>query len=279
MTTVKSFKTSLVHIILLAMVVIDVYPLILMVFGSIKTSAQLAANPSGLPALPTFQNYIRLLHYNGGIILRTFANGVFIAGASTILTVFISALAAFAFAKYRFKGRDLVFIALLLTMMIPYQLEIPSLFLLMAKIGWLNTYQVQIFPGIASVFTMFIIRQYILSIPDSLLEAARVDGAGEWYIFRRIIMPMAAPVLGAMFILTFLAKWNAYLWPLVMVNSVSKLPIMVILPTLNTSSSTYYVPWELVLAGCTIVTVPMIVVFLIFQDKFLKSVAIGAVRE
>ena len=123
------------------------------------------------------------------------------------------------------------------------------------------------------------LKQYIEGLPNSLLESAKIDGAGHLHIFRKIIVPLAMPALGALAILTFLAKWNDYLWPHVLLTKTEVMPIMVILPTLNTSTSFYSIPWELVLAGCTVITLPLIIVFLIFQDQFMSSATLGAIKE
>ena len=136
----------------------------------------------------------------------------------------------------------------------------------------------QIIPGAANVFAMFLMRQYMMSIPDSLIEAARIDGAGEWRIFSKIVLPISSPSIGALAILQFLSKWNELLYPKMMLTKQKLMPIMVILPTLNETDSARSVPWELVLSGCTLVTIPLIIVFLMFQDKFLSSVTLGAVK-
>lgn len=272
-------KGIVVNGFLIIVAVLTVYPVVVMLMDSLKTAGELSLNPEGLPLHPTLANFEGLLHYNGGLIVLTLFNAVGIALSSTLITLVLSSMAAFGFAKYQFRGKEWMFLALMATMMIPYQLELPSMFLLMSRIGWLNTYWVQIFPGVANVFAMFLIRQYMLSIPDSVLESARIDGASDWTVFQRIVVPMVAPILGAAFILVFLARWNAYIWPLVTVNSPSKLPITVLLPTLSSSASVYIIPWPLVLAGCVVVTVPLIIVFLIFQDRFMRSVTMGAVKE
>ncbi len=164
-------------------------------------------------------------------------------------------------------------------MMIPGEVNIPPLYILFSRIRWLNTYQVQIFPGIANVYAMFLLKQYMESIPDSLIDAARMDGATNFQVYRKIMIPTAMPAVGALSILLFLGKWNDYLWPLIMVSKPEMLPIMVILPTLNEKASVQSIPWELVLTGCVIVTVPLLALFLAFQDKFMSSVTIGAVKE
>lgn len=172
-----------------------------------------------------------------------------------------------------------MFLLLLITMMIPGEVTLPAVYLMFSKVHLLNSYAVQIFPGLANVFCLFMLKQYMDGMPNSLLEAARIDGAGDMQIFRRVMLPLCKPTLGALAILTFLGKWNDYLWPSMFLTKTEVMPIMVILPTLNTSNSVYSIPWELVLAGCCVVTLPLIIVFLIFQEQFMASVTLGAVKE
>lgn len=258
---------------------IALLPIWIMLCDSLKTGSELSVNSWGVPQTPTLANYVDLVSYNSGIMVRTFLNSVFISVVYTALTLLLSCLAAFAFAKYRFRGRNTIFMILVATMMVPGELTMPAIFLMFSKAKMLNTYAIQIFPGIANSFCLFMLKQYIESLPDSLLEAARIDGAGHLYVFRKIVLPLAKPAIGALTVLTFLGKWNDYLWPHTLLTKVEVMPIMVVLPTLNTSTSTYSIPWELVLSGCTVITLPLIIVFLIFQDQFMSSVTIGAVKE
>lgn len=273
------FSKLINHIFLCFFSLVALFPFILMFFGSFKTAVELSANPSGFPWEPTFNNYVRLLNANGGLMIKTFFNGVYIAVMHALLILIVSSLAAFAFSKYNFVGKKAIFVMLVLTIMVPTELAIPPLYIMFSKIGWLNTYMVQIIPGIASVFALFLMRQYMLSIPNELIESARMDGAKHFRIYRSIILPISTPILGALAILTFLGKWNDYLWPLVMVNKPEKLPIMVLLPLLNDTDNQFFIPLELILTGCVMVTVPLIIVFLIFQDKFMASATVGAVKE
>lgn len=267
-----------IHTILLLFSFLAIYPVFIMVAGSLKTATELSSNASGIPIAPTLENYSRLINFNSGLILRTFVNSIFVASTYAFLTVIVASLAAFAFAKYKFRGREVLFVMLLITMMIPAELLITPLYLMFSKMHWLNTYRVQIIPGIANVFALFLMRQYMITIPYSLIEAARIDGARDFNIFLKIIMPMSIPSIGALAILQFLSKWNELLFPKIMLTKQELMPVMVILPTLNELDSARSVPWELVLTGCTLVTIPLIIVFLIFQDKFLSSVTLGAVK-
>jgi ABC-type glycerol-3-phosphate transport system permease component len=268
----------LVHLILLGTVVLSLYPFILMLLNSFKTNTEVLQNPAGWPINFSFESYRQLFTYEGNQVLRSFFNSVFIASVSTILAVALAGMAAFAFAKLSFRGRDLMFGILLATLMVPGEVTLPPLYIMFARIGWLNTYQVQIVPSVASVFGLFMIRQYMLSIPNDLLEAARLDGASIWQQLWQIIMPLSSPVLGAFAILHFIGRWNDYLWPLVVVTDPDVRPIMAMLPTIKDPLVGFFTPWGMLMAGCVIVTIPLVTVFLLFQDKFLSGVVIGATK-
>ncbi len=268
------------HAILIFFSFFAAYPVFIMISGSFKTLQELFRNSLGFPQSPTLANYTRLLTMNSGIIVRTYLNSLFIASCYTALVLIAASMAGFVFSKYKFFGKNVLFVMLLITMMVPGELNLTPLFLIFSRLKWLNTFQVQIIPGIANVFAMFMFRQYMDSVPNSLLEAARIDGAGHWRVYRDIVLPISIPTIGALAILLFLGKWNDFLFPKIMVDKINFKPIMVVLPTLNENDAgAAAAPWDLVLTGCTIVTVPLIIVFLIFQDKFLSSVTIGAVKE
>lgn len=278
MTKQRIEKTILI-VILAFSALLAVIPVVLMLLNSFKTASELARNSWGFPKTWTFENYKNLQTYNSGLIVRSFINSLFVSVAYTVLTLIISSLAAFAFSKYKFKGQKVLFLVLLTTMMIPAEITIPAIYLLFSKIHALNTYSIQIFPGIANVFNLFMLKQYIDSLPNSLLEVAQLDGADDLYIFRKIVLPLVSPAIGALAILTFLGKWNDYLWPTMFLTDPKVMPIMQVLPTLNTGNSQWSTPWELIMSGCTVVTLPLIIVFFVFQNQFMSSVTIGAVKE
>jgi ABC-type glycerol-3-phosphate transport system permease component len=209
---------------------------------------------------------------------RSLLNSGIVAVPYTALTVLFCALAGYAFAKFSFPGRSLLFGLLIASMLVPIDVNIPTLYLLFSRTGWLDTYQVQILPGTASILGMFLARQYMLSIPDEVLDAARVDGAGPWRTFFRIVVPMSTPVLGAIAVLMFAFKWSDYLWPAVMVSNPEFQPIMVTLPGLSTTASGFIVRYELLLAGAVVVTVPLLLLFLRFQRHLMSGNLAGAVR-
>lgn len=265
--------------ILIAASLIVLFPVFIMLIDSCKTGSELAKNSWGIPKNWTFANYADLVKYNSGTLVRSYFNSIFVATTHTALALLFSTLAAFAFAKFDFKGKNLIFVILLATMMVPSEITMPGIFLMFSKLKAMNTYSIQIFPGIASVFCMYMLRENIATIPDSLLESAELEGASTLQVFWKIIVPLARPAIGAMAILTFLGKWNDYLWPKMLLTKTEVMPIMTMLPTLSVDQSVYIVPWELMLAGCTLVSIPLIVVFLIFQDQFMSGITMGAVKE
>jgi ABC-type glycerol-3-phosphate transport system permease component len=268
-----------VNALLVGVAALAVYPYLVMLFGGLKSSAELTSNPGGIPAHPTLHNFAELFTgETGAVMWRSLLNSVIVTVPYTALTVLLCGMAGYAFAKYAFRGRGLIFGLLIASMLVPTEVNIPTLYLLFTRIHWLDTYQVQIFPGTASVLGMFMARQYMRDIPDEVLDAARIDGAGHWRTFWRIARPMSAPVLGAIAVLTFVTKWSDYLWPTVMVNSPERQPIMVTLPALSTSASGFIVRYEILLAGCLIVTLPLLLLFLRFQKTVMNGTTAGAVR-
>lgn len=265
------------NLILLVVVTIALYPVVMMVINSFKSDAEISWNPASLPVEWTLDSYAAIFQ-QGGLILNLF-NSILIAVTSTLLATFLVGMAAFAFSKYRFKGRNVMFALLLATMMVPFEITIPPLYLMFAKIGWLNTYQVQIVPTITSVFGVFMLRQYMITIPDAIFEAAKIDGAGHWRLYWKIMVPISAPALGAFAIIHFLGVWNSYLWPLVVATKPAVQPIMVILPNLRDPHIGFLPVWGTIMAGCVLAVLPIVIVFILFQDKFMAGVAIGAVKE
>jgi ABC-type glycerol-3-phosphate transport system permease component len=266
------------YLVLAVMVFLSLYPFAMMIINSFKSDTEILRNPAALPQAWTLDSYTSLFTYHGGAWVN-FLNAVIVACTSTLITVVIVAMAAFAFAKYMFAGRELIFTLLMLTLMVPPQITIPPLYLMFAKIGWLNTLQVQIVPTITSVFGLFMVRQYMQTVPNELIEAARVDGAGHWQVFTRIMLPVSAPILGAFAILHFLGVWNAYLWPLIVATDPIVQPIMVTLPNMTDPNIGFLPVWGTIMAGCSLATLPILVVFLIFQDHFIASATVGALKD
>lgn len=275
----KRTAKILLHAVLIFCSAISLYPFFIMFTGAFKTSSELMKNASGWPIEGTFENFPRLLDYNSHIISRTFLNALGVSVVSTVIVLALASLAGYAFAKFRFRGKRLLFLFFLSTMMLPMEVNMTPLFIMFSKLHWLNSYQVQILPGIANVLAMYMYKQYMESLPDSVMESAYLDGASEWMVYRKIVMPMVRPATSALAIIMFMGKWNDYLMPRTMITKQEYMPIMVILPTLSDTGTSYVIPWELIFAGCVLVTIPLLAVFLLFQDKFMSSVVMGAVKE
>ncbi len=255
----------------------SLYPLVLMIINSFKSDSEMYVNPAGLPAEWTLASYAQIFVHHDGL-WRNFVNSIVISLIATVLAVAVSAMAAFAFSKYRFRGRDLIFSMLLATMMVPPEIVMPGQYLMMAKLHWLNTLQVQILPGVTSVLGLFFMRQYMLTVPDEILEAARMDGASDFALFWRIMLPASAPVLMAFAILHFMGTWNAYTWPVLVATQPAIQPLVVALPQLRDPVVGFLPVWGTIMAGCVLSTIPILAVFVAFQDEFMSSAVIGAVK-
>ena len=253
------------------------YPLVQMLVNSFKSNDEIMANPGGLPHTWTLASYADLVDPHR-VLLRNLVNSVLIATSGTALAVLMCAAAGFAFAKLRFRGRNEIFALLLATMMVPPEVVYPGQFILFSRLGWIDTLRVQVLPTITPVFGLFLVRQYMLSIPDELIDAARIDGAGLFTIFARIVVPIASPILSAYAILHFLSEWNAYLWPTMVATRDAVKPIMVALPQLVDPTIGFLPIYGTIMAGCVAATIPLLIVFLIYRDKFMASVTAGALK-
>lgn len=267
-----------VNLLMLAAAFLFLYPLYIMVCGSFKTAVELSANPSGFPRNPVLDNYVSLAVTNGGVFPRSLLNSLYVSILYVLVMLFIASLAAFAFAKYSFCGKSFLFVLLMSTIMVPIEVLIPPLYVLFARMRWLSTYTVQIIPSLANVMALFLLRQYMIGVPDSLLDAAKIDGAGAFRIYRSIMLPICVPPLTTVGLLNFMSKWSEYLWPLLMVNKTEKMPVMVVLPLLTNNEYSISFQYEYIMAGCTIATLPILILFLVFNKKIMLAVTAGAVK-
>lgn len=250
------------------------FPIAWVLISSFKPQSELFAVPlSLLPKRWTLANYVEAL--GRGNFLRYFSNTAFVAITSTILTVVINLMAGYALSKYRFPGRDLIFSAMLATLMIPLQVVMVPIFLQLKAFGLLNSLWGIIIPPAATPTGVFLARQYIQTLPDSLIEAARIDGGGELRIFVRIVAPLAKPVTATIAIFSFMWRWNDFLWPLIVITDNRKQTMQ---QALANFVGQLQINWSNLLAMTTIAIVPMILVFLIFQRYFLAGLTAGAVK-
>jgi len=210
------------------------------------------------------------------MVVRATINSLVVVAAHTLGALFFCSLAGFAFAKYRFPGRDVLFYALLATMTVPTQITVIPLFIVMLKLGWVDTYQAMIVPGLIPAFGIFLVRQGIEeAIPTELLEAARIDGAGEFRIYAQIVLPVIGPYLAALSIFMFTGTWGGFYWPLIVLKSRE----MFVLPlALISILGEYSQPYDLLMVGSLIMVVPPLVLFLLLQRYFVRSLITGALK-
>ena len=218
-----------------------------------------------------YRNLWKTVPYN-----RYFINSVFIATASTLLTLFFCSLGGYAFAKYQFRGQKILFGILLASMMVPFQVLLVPLFGLMYDIGWLNSYKAIIIPFSVGAFGVFLMRQFIVTIPSELLDAARIDGCSEFGIYYRIVLPIIKPALGALTIYSFLGSWNGYLWPLIILRDEVKYTLPIGLANLV---GTYRQDYGMLMAGTLLSLMPIVILFLAMQREFVQGITLGSVKE
>jgi len=222
----------------------------------------------------TFSGFEAL--FKGTNIWRWFFNSAYIAVVVTVGILIIDTMAGYVLAKKQFPGRNLIFWLIIATMMIPGQITLVPLFMMVQKFGLMDTHWALILPDLAMVFGVFLMRQYMLSIPSELLEAARIDGASEWKTFWTIVVPLAKPAMATLGIFTFMNVWNSFLWPIIVLNDADLYTLPVGLKTLQDQNLAIF---KLLMSGAAVAAIPMIVVFIAFQKYFIKGLTLGGVKE
>jgi multiple sugar transport system permease protein len=250
-------------------------PFLWMILGSLKPQRELLQTPpTWLPENPTLDNYSRL--WERLDFPRYFWNSTLIAVAITASNLVFCSMVGYALAKLEFAGKRLIMVLVLGTLLVPGSVLLVPTFVLMSRLGLVDSLWAVILPAAAGPVGVFLMRQFMLGIPDDLLEAARVDGAGEHYIFWRIVMPLSIPALAALAILTFLPSWNALLWPLVVLTSQDNYTLPVALAIF--SRGQFQADYGLLMAGSVILVIPVIAVFLLLQRHFTQSIAMTGVK-
>ena len=256
-------------------VFMSLFPFYFMFISSTHTTGEILSLPPNL--LPGANLSKNLAHLNEEFSMaRVFFNSMFVSVVYTILSLLLDSMAGYALAKYRFKGRDALFSIILVTLMIPTQVLLVPLFSMMNRIGWANTYQAVILPSLANAFGIFLMRQNMISFPDSLIEAARIDGYGEFSIFFKIVLPIMRPALGALGIYMFMAQWNNFMWPLIILSTKDMYNFPVALATLN---GLQRIDYGAIMTGSTIATIPIMAMFLIFQEQFISGIMEGSIKQ
>lgn len=251
-----------------------VFPFLWMLSTSFQTAGALLVPPPQLiPSPIETGNYAEITR--AFPLWRFLANSLGVATVSTVLQVATSAMAAYAFARLRFRGRDALFLLYIATLMVPLQVTIMPLFVEMRYLGFIDSYPGLILPSIASAFGTFLLRQAFLSLPRELEEAAFMDGAGHLTVFRRIVLPLALPALATFAIFAFMASWNSFLWPLIIVNS----PDLMTLPVgLSNLQGRYATSWNLLMAGSTVAVLPILIVYAVGQKYVIRGVTLTGLK-
>lgn len=271
--TKKKEKIDIVsNFIVLFFAVLSLFPLYWLVTSSFKNSADVVKMPPDwFPKTFTFSNYTDV--FNNQPAFTWAYNSLVVALVSTFGLIIVSALAAYAFSKLKFKGKNILFVIFISSLMIPKEVMIVPLFRIIQDFGMVNTLSGMIFPNIATAFGVFLLKGFFDTIPDSLREAAKIDGASEFKIFYKIMLPLAKPGIGALFILNFVQVWNDYLWQLVVGQDANSKTLMVGIATLMQDLNPNF---AYKMAGATVAAIPMLLIFIFFQKYFTKGITLGA---
>jgi multiple sugar transport system permease protein len=268
-------EVVLVHAVLALGAALTLFPLLWMVSASLMPAGE--ATSGGfhlLPSAPTLEHYRALFARLN--LARAVANSAALAVAVTAISLLLNSMAGYAFAKLHFPGRERLFRVLLAALVIPAQVSMLPLFLLLKGLGAVNTYWGVVIPGMASVFGIFLIRQYALGIPDSILDAARIDGAGEFRVYRSVGLALTAPILVTLAIFTFMGTWNDFLWPLIVLADADRYTLPVALANL---AGEHVQDTELMMAGAVLTVLPVMALFVFLQKYYLAGIMAGGVKE
>ncbi len=247
-------------------------PLLFMFSTSLKTASQVY-DLRLIPAAPTLQNYITVL--SDGRFMRWFLNSTIVACTVTLSNVFFDSLVGYTLAKFAFRGRQLIFLAILSTLMIPTEMLVIPWYLMSSQLGWLDSYWGIMFPGMMTAFGTFLMKQFFETVPNDFLEAARIDGLNEFQIWWKVAMPLVTPALSALAIFTFLGNWTAFFWPLIVVTSRELYTLPVGLSSFAVEQS---IQWEMIMTGAALATLPTLLVFLVLQRYIVRGVMLAGLK-
>jgi len=271
---VRRSPSLILHAALIIGAVATLLPLVWMVSASLMPTGEANTFPPRLfPSVVTWEHYVAL--FTRLNLARYFANSAFVAVGTTLLSLLINSMAGYAFACLRFSGRDRVFRMLLAALVIPAQVGMLPLFLMLKEMGLVNTLWGAMIPGLAPIFSIFLVRQYALSIPRDLLDAARVDGAGEFRIFWTLVLPILRPILATLAVFTFLMMWNDFMWPLIVLSDDRMYTLPVALANLV---GEHVQDTELMMAGSVLTLLPVLFVFVALQRAYMRGVMMGSVK-
>lgn len=267
MKVIKILRNIIFHLLIYGLVLIWVFPVLWVLVSSFKTGNELFSYPlTFLPDAPTFQNYIDV--WNQFDFVTYMGNSAFITIVATVLTILISAMCGFALAKYHYKWLNIVFIMLLCTTMLPSEVIMKPSFTVLYRLGLYDTLWGCIIPCIGTMTGVFLMRQFFITVPDEMLEAARIDGANEGRIFTRIMLPLCKSQIAILAIFSFKWRWNDYIWPLIALRSKSKYTLQLALRVLSGAEA---VDWTALLSASIITMIPVLIVFVIFNKQIMSA--------
>ncbi len=264
----------LIHLVLLAGVIIVAFPFIWMILSSLKSLPDFYSF-SFWPSKLDFSGYKYIFEETD--FLQWYINSIIIGAIVTLSCLVFNSLIGYTLAKYKFVGGKTIFILILSTLMIPTEMLVIPWYVMGTKVNLIDSYLGIMFPGLIEAFGIFLMRQFMLGIPDDLLDAARIDGMGELKIFWRIALPQVKPALSALGIITFLGNWNAYLWPVIVISS-DKMRTIPVGISLYATGDSGGIQWNTIMGMSTLAIIPMIIVFLIFQRRIVEGIALTGVK-
>lgn len=267
-------KDIILHVIIYALALATIAPFIWMLLTSVKDIGDIFVYPpKWLPSKFHFENYARA--FQAAPFGRYYLNSLIVACTVTLGQLITCSMAAYAFARLQFKGRDILFYIFLGTMMIPYQVTMIPSFMVLYWLGWVDSYQAMIVPGLASAFGTFLLRQFFLTIPKELEEAAYIDGCGKFRVLWQIIIPLSKPALATLAIFTFMGTFNDFIWALIVVNSDHLRTVQLGLAIFR---DRYITDWDLLMAGSVMATLPILIVFFFAQKYFIKGITLSGIK-
>jgi multiple sugar transport system permease protein len=268
-------------IVMIFIAIVTLLPIIWMIFGSFRPHDEIFGYSSSLnwhlifPVDWTLENYINIFIESSKPFGRYIVNTLFVAVVVTTLSLLINSMAAFAFAKLKFRFKGIIFTAFLSALVIPAEVTMVPTYLLINDLGWVNSYNALIFPSLVSVFSVFLLVQFFSEIPRDILDAARIDGASWFVIYSRIVLPSSVPALITLGIITFLGQWDSYLWPLIVINDESKQMIQVAIASFTAMEGT---EWGRILAADTIASIPILILFLFLQRYYVQGITMSSIK-
>jgi multiple sugar transport system permease protein len=268
-------KTYLINYLVVGLVAATMFlPFLWMVLTSFKMRGEiLSIPPSFFPKVWTFENYIDAA--NRLNVVRIYWNTTLVTVTKTFIQIYFSAILGFVFGKYDFKYKEIVFYFILATMILPFEVYMIPLYRMMVAAKWGDSYTALIVPMMFSAYSTFLLRQFMFTIPNDLLDAARIDGAGEWFIFHRLIIPLCKPVLATLVSFYFMWNWNDFLWPLIVISSKEKMMLPVALSGFVAEHGTDY---GLIMAGAVMATLPVVIVFVVFQRYVVQGISLTGLK-